>query len=187
MRPMTIVEIKDLDFAYNGETVLEDVNLTVRQKDFMAIIGPNGGGKTTLLKLVLGLLPIIAITASAFREQRQEILAAGCNDMVIKPFQAHEIFETMGRFLNIAYIYEPEREAAPSRKVETQLISAMLADLPAELLQELRGATLSLNSDAISAVIERIEPLAPDTANGLRTLLDNMQMGRLQELIEKAG
>lgn len=53
---MTILEIKDLDFAYNGETVLEDVNLTVRQKDFMAIIGPNGGGKTTLLKLVLGLL-----------------------------------------------------------------------------------------------------------------------------------
>ena len=132
-------------------------------------------------------IPIIAITASAFREQRQEILAAGCNDMVIKPFQAHEIFETMGRFLNIAYIYEPEREAAPSRKVETQLTSAMLADLPAELLQELRGANLSLNSDAISAVIERIEPLAPDTANGLRTLLDNMQMGRLQELIEKAG
>jgi len=53
---MAILEIKDLDFAYNGETLLEDVNLTVRQKDFMAIIGPNGGGKTTLLKLVLGLL-----------------------------------------------------------------------------------------------------------------------------------
>jgi len=53
---MTIVEIKDLDFAYNGDTVLKDVNLTVRQKDFIAIIGPNGGGKTTLLKLVLGLL-----------------------------------------------------------------------------------------------------------------------------------
>lgn len=53
---MSIVEIKDLDFAYNGETVLQDVNLSVRQRDFMAIIGPNGGGKTTLLKLVLGLL-----------------------------------------------------------------------------------------------------------------------------------
>ena len=53
---MTIVEIKNLEFAFNGEAVLEDVNLTVRQKDFMAIIGPNGGGKTTLLKLILGLL-----------------------------------------------------------------------------------------------------------------------------------
>ena len=53
---MTIIEIEDLDFAYNGETVLKDVNLTVRRKDFTAIIGPNGGGKTTLLKLILGLL-----------------------------------------------------------------------------------------------------------------------------------
>jgi ABC-type Mn2+/Zn2+ transport system ATPase subunit len=38
---MTIVGIKDLDFAYHRETVLTDVNLTVRHKDFMAIIGPN--------------------------------------------------------------------------------------------------------------------------------------------------
>ena len=53
---MAILDIKNLDFSYDGETVLKDVNLTVRQKDFMAIIGPNGGGKTTLLKLVLGLL-----------------------------------------------------------------------------------------------------------------------------------
>jgi zinc transport system ATP-binding protein len=53
---MTIVEIKDLDFAYGGEAALKDVNLTVRQKDCIAIIGPNGGGKTTLLKLMLGLL-----------------------------------------------------------------------------------------------------------------------------------
>jgi zinc transport system ATP-binding protein len=53
---MTIVEIKNLEFSYDGEAVLKDVNLTVRQKDFIAIIGPNGGGKTTLLKLMLGLL-----------------------------------------------------------------------------------------------------------------------------------
>jgi zinc transport system ATP-binding protein len=53
---MAIIEIKDLDFAYNGEAVLKDVNLTVSRKDFVAIIGPNGGGKTTLLKLILGLL-----------------------------------------------------------------------------------------------------------------------------------
>jgi zinc transport system ATP-binding protein len=54
--PDSIVQIRDVAFAYNGETVLEDVNLDVRQGDFIAMIGPNGGGKTTLLKLVLGLL-----------------------------------------------------------------------------------------------------------------------------------
>ena len=52
----SIVEIKNVCFVYNGQTVLEDVSLDIRQGDFIAMIGPNGGGKTTLLKLMLGLL-----------------------------------------------------------------------------------------------------------------------------------
>ena len=51
-----IVEIKNVCFAYNGHTVLEGVSLDIRQGDFIAMIGPNGGGKTTVLKLILGLL-----------------------------------------------------------------------------------------------------------------------------------
>ncbi len=53
---MTIIELKDVSFAYNGKVILKEVDLTVRQKDYIAVIGPNGGGKTTLLKLILGLL-----------------------------------------------------------------------------------------------------------------------------------
>lgn len=45
-----------MDFSYNGEPVLSDINLTIREHDFMAVIGPNGGGKSTLLRLILGLL-----------------------------------------------------------------------------------------------------------------------------------
>ena len=128
-------------------------------------------------------LPIIAITASAFKEQRPDVLATGCNDMVIKPFQAQEIFEVMGRFLDIEYICEQEPEAAPDRVPEVELTSAMLADLPAELLQELREATKSLNSEAITAVIERIEPLDPDTAKGLQTFMNDFQIGRIHDLL----
>ena len=51
-----IIDIKDLWFAYNGQSVLEQVNFSLPRKDFLAVIGPNGGGKTTLLKLMLGLL-----------------------------------------------------------------------------------------------------------------------------------
>ena len=49
------VVVSNVRFAYTGEPVLEDVSLTVHQGDFMALIGPNGGGKTTLLRLMLGL------------------------------------------------------------------------------------------------------------------------------------
>lgn len=52
----TIIEVRDLWFSFNGQPVLKSVNLSIHPRDFLAIIGPNGGGKTTLLKLMLGLL-----------------------------------------------------------------------------------------------------------------------------------
>jgi len=50
------IEVKDLWFSFTGTPVLEGVNLEIYPSDFLAIIGPNGGGKTTLLKLMVGLL-----------------------------------------------------------------------------------------------------------------------------------
>ena len=52
----TAVKIKDLNFYYRKRKVLEDINLQVPHKSFLAIIGPNGGGKSTLLRLILGLI-----------------------------------------------------------------------------------------------------------------------------------
>lgn len=52
---MSVIDIKDLSFSYDKQMILEDINLKVEAKDFLAIIGPNGGGKSTLLKLILGI------------------------------------------------------------------------------------------------------------------------------------
>ncbi len=51
-----LIEIKDVSAAYGQQTVLRNVSLDIYENDFLGIIGPNGGGKTTLLKLILGLL-----------------------------------------------------------------------------------------------------------------------------------
>jgi zinc transport system ATP-binding protein len=50
------ISARNLTFTYGGPPVLEDATFTVEQGDFASIVGPNGGGKTTLLKLILGLL-----------------------------------------------------------------------------------------------------------------------------------
>ncbi len=50
------IEVRGVSFSYGGPLVLEDVNLCLHQGDFISLIGPNGGGKTTLLKIILGLL-----------------------------------------------------------------------------------------------------------------------------------
>ncbi|MGE4441226.1 MAG: metal ABC transporter ATP-binding protein [Desulfomicrobium sp.] len=51
-----VIELRGVCFSYDKREVLSDVDLTVASGDFMAVIGPNGGGKTTLVKLILGLL-----------------------------------------------------------------------------------------------------------------------------------
>ena len=56
MKKPPVIEIENLSFSYDGFQVLDDVNLTVDEGDFLSIVGPNAGGKTTLLKLILGLI-----------------------------------------------------------------------------------------------------------------------------------
>lgn len=51
-----VIEIENLDFSYSGIPVLRDVNLSIQQKDSTCVVGPNGGGKSTLVKIILGLL-----------------------------------------------------------------------------------------------------------------------------------
>jgi len=51
-----ILEIESLTAGYNDKVVLRDINLKVAGNDYVGVIGPNGGGKTTLLKVILGLL-----------------------------------------------------------------------------------------------------------------------------------
>ena len=125
---------------------------------------------------------IVAVTASVLAEQQEEILAAGCDELVRKPFRDHEIFESMARQLGIKYLYK-DRMAKTAQKQGINLTAEMLAELPPELLQELREATLVANREAILEVIERIEEHAPDTAECLRAFVQNFQIERIHELL----
>jgi zinc transport system ATP-binding protein len=51
-----VVLVEDVSFAYDGDAVLDRVSLRIESGDFVSVVGPNGGGKTTLLRLILGLL-----------------------------------------------------------------------------------------------------------------------------------
>src|SRR5437868_15021210 len=51
-----LLEARHVTFGYGREPAVEDVSLAIQPRDFLAVIGPNGGGKTTLVKILLGLL-----------------------------------------------------------------------------------------------------------------------------------
>jgi len=72
---MPIIEIKNLSFAYEKQKILENISLTVDEKDFLAIIGPNGGGKSTLLKLILGINSVQQGSIKTFGERPQKNLS----------------------------------------------------------------------------------------------------------------
>ena len=67
------IEIKNLSFSYDGVDVLENINFEYTKKDFLSIIGPNGGGKSTLLKIMIGLLEPKIGTISLFGQSPKDV------------------------------------------------------------------------------------------------------------------
>jgi len=127
---------------------------------------------------------ILAVTASAFAEQRGEVMDAGCNELVRKPVRDHEILAAIGQQLGVKYRYA---DAAGSCTAEAspELSAEMLSELPTALLDELRHAILVLDRAALAGLNERIRAQAPDTAKGLQTLVDGFQFGRIREMLEE--
>jgi zinc transport system ATP-binding protein len=76
-----IVELKDVSAGYNGNLVVEDINLSIDKNDFLGIIGPNGGGKTTVLRLIVG----------ALKARKGEVFVFGKNPVNFSKFDRRRI------------------------------------------------------------------------------------------------
>lgn len=74
MNNHNLIDINHLNFSYRKNQVLEDIHLSVKPGDFLAILGPNGGGKTTLLKIILGLLTANSGKISVFGKTPKQAL-----------------------------------------------------------------------------------------------------------------
>lgn len=73
---MNLVSMRDVSVAYDGYEALQHVDLDIEDNDFLGIIGPNGGGKTTLVKAILGTLPYsgqITLAQALFRDKERLI------------------------------------------------------------------------------------------------------------------
>ena len=66
------IEAENISFSYNGHSVLEKVNFDVKNGEYLGVIGPNGGGKTTLVKIILGLLQPSTGTVKIFGKDIRE-------------------------------------------------------------------------------------------------------------------
>ena len=129
---------------------------------------------------------IIALTASAFDEQRQIILSAGCNDLICKPFREEVLFEKIANYLNLRYIYE-EENSSTSFCAPTLLKSLTREDLsvmPTDWLVNLYEAALCVDDNRILELIEQIPEIEANLANALRDLVDNFRIDIIIDLTQ---
>ncbi len=124
---------------------------------------------------------IIAVTASAMDENRQDLLAIGADDFISKPFREADLFQKIHAHAGVEYIYAepPAAEAVGEGKA---LTSASLAGWPRELIQPMREAVLTADLDQLLVSIQASEARDPTVARGLRCLAEGFQYEKLLDL-----
>jgi signal transduction histidine kinase/DNA-binding response OmpR family regulator len=131
---------------------------------------------------------VIALTASVFEKQMEEILATGCDDFVRKPFRENNIFEIMAQYLNVQYLYETvrleETDTHKQIKSEQTLNPTALATISDNLLDELRQALNELDVDAVVSAINRIGEQEATLAKAMMFYADNFQYEQLATFLE---
>lgn len=143
-------------------------------------------GKTTV---------IIALTASAFEEERKSILAAGCDDFLAKPLEAKVLFAKMEHFLGIRYVYEEpvdtndtklEKKSEISGVSSNQSVASQLGQMPSEWVEKIYNAAQECCDDKILQLIEEMpSELAPASQN-LTALAQNFLFDDIIELAKSA-
>ncbi len=134
---------------------------------------------------------VIALTGSAFEEDRMVALSMGCDDFVRKPFRAEVIFEKMAEHLGVRYLYAEAvgstesvamRETSPLRLTQSDL-----AVMPAEWVEQVHQAATRVNAKLILQLIGQIPPSSSHLANALSHLVNNFCFEEIVTLTKPAN
>src|SRR3712207_4118536 len=119
---------------------------------------------------------IIALTASAFEEERAVVLSAGCDDFLRKPFREADIFDAMHKHIGVRYVYEDSTQTGSLETEDTDK-STLTADafrlLPALLVDNLKQALLNVDLDLIATITEEIRSHNAALAKAISSCIDN--------------
>lgn len=131
---------------------------------------------------------ILVLTASAFEESRREVLEAGADAFLGKPFKEEELLETLRALLGLRYRYG-RPEGAPVQGGASTVPPLQEADvaLPKELLENLRKAVVEADLDRILPILRENEGRLGRRTEALVAMAENYEYGRLLEFCDKAA
>jgi signal transduction histidine kinase/ligand-binding sensor domain-containing protein len=129
---------------------------------------------------------IIALTASAFEHDRQDIIDAGCDDFVTKPYRESIIFEKMSEHLGVRFIYDhPPSSGAPDPLPGAS--PERIARLPVELRMRLHRAILEGDVDAAHRAIHRVRELEAGVAAELASMIKAYRFDDILAMLDAAA
>jgi two-component system sensor histidine kinase/response regulator len=140
---------------------------------------------------------IIALTASAFEEQRSNILQAGCDDLVSKPFQEQVIFSKLAKYLGVIYIYLQKngkiRHSNPTVPLSSDqvpfpslpsLSPTSFQFMPAKWIRALHQAAIEVDADKIRQLIQQIPAEHRSLIEGIAYLVQHFDFDTILELTQ---
>lgn len=139
------IELTDINYRYNGQPVLEYITLAVNTGEYLGIIGPNGGGKTTLLRIMLGLLrpssgevKIFGHNIDKFKERYKlgYVPQRAAHEQFYFPASVEEVVSS-GRTARLGLFKRPR--AGDRTAIELAMETADIARLRKRLIGELSG------------------------------------------------
>lgn len=137
---------------------------------------------------------IVAVTASAFQDERDEVMESGMDDFIRKPYRREEIFECLERHLGLRFMRAGSDNAGQGADIEDgradqapALAPADLAVLPADVRAALRLAVVSLDQHALSEIVSGLDAQAPRVAQGVREMVAAARYRELCALLDAAS
>jgi len=131
---------------------------------------------------------IVAVTASAFEEDKKRILAAGADDYLSKPFKDAELFEIIGRLTGAEYLYEETSSLKVSETAHDKvLMCKTVAALPPDLVNQMRAAVESADIDQLNDLVLQLAKGQPLLAKQIQEMAARYEYEALTEIFSPGG
>ncbi len=179
--------------AVNGREAVERARTRGPHLIFMDMRMPvmDGRKATRAIKALSGTeAPIIvAVTASVFEEERDEVLKVGCDDFLRKPFLEEEVFTLLEKHLELRFNYEENEETSEVPRAEAgeyRIDPEIMGRLPRDLLEKLGKAAVAAEMDLVAELIKEIRRYDVSTARMVKRMADDFSYGDIVGLIRRS-